>query len=522
VSKRRSPQQTEFDLKLVPREQNSRSVSLDEGSGREFDPRVAAMTIAEGLLDIDDPLEAEIVGSLFLAIIEVFGKESEDAMIEYFLPTFEANADPSAAAMLAVLDAVGGPRIALAARTGVQRLRARGVTTPAWVTELSEPVTAHDCLALSDPDGDTLLLAARFERASSSHGIVVLVDPEDCSEAAEILLLPADELSEALGSVHRNARHDGITLTESTLDPAEFRWHAEIAMDVRDDHDRDDATAPEDLAGELGDDDGPGYRTLAALLRARLRALPISDKPKPLHGGDLNPAAVLAAFEQMTSSRQLGTGFGRGTGKRAPTPAKLPPKRKTRDGTTPILRLRVDLGGAKPPIWRRLEVRGDIPLAALHNVLQVAFDWDDSHLYAFDTDYGTFGQPDPQLGHRSDKNVTLEQVAAAPGARLTYTYDFGDDWDHRIAVEKSLPPDPSTGYPRCTGGRRAAPPEDCGGIWGYQELLDILADPRHDEHEERLEWLGLNRATDFDPAFFDPSSITESLSRFRRTPGKQR
>jgi hypothetical protein len=104
---------------------------------------------------------------------------------------------------------------------------------------------------------------------------------------------------------------------------------------------------------------------------------------------------------------------------------------------------------SKPPIWRRLEVPADIKLAKLHDVLQKAFGWADSHLHVFQTDSGSFGQPDADLGIRSDRNVKLEQVAAQ-GDKITYIYDFGDDWEHVIKVERALPG-------RRTSATRAAP-----------------------------------------------------------------
>ncbi|MEK8109127.1 plasmid pRiA4b ORF-3 family protein [Micromonospora sp. M12] len=111
--------------------------------------------------------------------------------------------------------------------------------------------------------------------------------------------------------------------------------------------------------------------------------------------------------------------------------------------------------GAKPPIWRRLELPADTSLADLHHIIQVAFGWHDSHLHVFETAYGDFGVADRELGHRAEAPVTLEQVASGVGDRLRYTYDFGDDWAHDIVVEHVLPRQPIA-YPRCTGGRRAA------------------------------------------------------------------
>lgn len=109
------------------------------------------------------------------------------------------------------------------------------------------------------------------------------------------------------------------------------------------------------------------------------------------------------------------------------------------------------------------------------------------------------------------------KTLTAPAARskISYVYDFGDGWDHQVLVEKLLDRQPGTKYPRCIGGRRAAPPEDCGGIGGYEELLETLADPTHPEHAEMLEWLGLDNAERFDPAAFDKQAVTESLPPIR-------
>ena len=183
----------------------------------------------------------------------------------------------------------------------------------------------------------------------------------------------------------------------------------------------------------------------------------------------------------------------------------LPAKRKKSDPPAPVYQIKVGLRGAKPPIWRRLEVPADISLARLHSVIQIAFGWGNSHLHVFETPYGSFGTADADLGHRSDAEVSLEQVAPAVKSKLRYTYDFGDDWDHDILVEKVLDPDGTAPLPRCTGGRRAAPPDDCGGIWGYAELVEILSDPADPEHQDRLEWLGLDDAADSTPTGSTPA-----------------
>jgi Plasmid pRiA4b ORF-3-like protein len=146
---------------------------------------------------------------------------------------------------------------------------------------------------------------------------------------------------------------------------------------------------------------------------------------------------------------------------------------------TNVHRVKVSLYGAKPPVWRRLEIPSAMPLNLVHVVLQVAFDWHGYHLHAFETVCGEFGSPDQgdDWTERQDEaTATLAQVAGAERAKVVYSYDFGDDWRHDIVVEKVIPAEPGVAYPRCTGGRRDAPPEDCGGIWVFNEQFAEFGD----------------------------------------------
>jgi Plasmid pRiA4b ORF-3-like protein len=177
-----------------------------------------------------------------------------------------------------------------------------------------------------------------------------------------------------------------------------------------------------------------------------------------------------------------------------------------------VHRLKLSLRGAKPPIWRRVEVPSDISLQRLHRVMQAAFGWEDYHMWVFDTELGRYGIADAELEIRSAASKKLHHVAPHRGDGLIYTYDFGDGWEHIIAVEEVRAAEASVTYPRCLAGRRAGPPEDCGGIWGYAELLGILADPTHDDHIARLEWLGLSSPTELDPARFDLDKINQQLA----------
>jgi hypothetical protein len=150
-----------------------------------------------------------------------------------------------------------------------------------------------------------------------------------------------------------------------------------------------------------------------------------------------------------------------------------------RDAVTTVHRVKVSLYGAKPPVWRRLDIPSAMPLNLVHAVLQIAFDWHDYHLHAFETVCGEFGSPDQDhdWAERQDEaTATLAQVARAERAKVVYRYDFGDDWRHDMVVEKIIAAGPGVAYPCCTGGRRDAPPEDCGGIWVFNEHFADLGD----------------------------------------------
>ena len=148
------------------------------------------------------------------------------------------------------------------------------------------------------------------------------------------------------------------------------------------------------------------------------------------------------------------------------------------DAATTVHRVKVSLYGARPPVWRRLEIPSAMPLNLVHAVLQVAFGWHDYHLHVFETVCGQFGSPDlDDWAERQDEAAaTLAQVAGAERAKAVYSYDFGDDWRHDIVVEKIIPAEPGVAYPRCTGGRRDGPPEDCGGIWVFNEQFAEFGD----------------------------------------------
>jgi hypothetical protein len=177
-----------------------------------------------------------------------------------------------------------------------------------------------------------------------------------------------------------------------------------------------------------------------------------------------------------------------------------------------ICQIKVTLKWSKPPIWRRLQVRGDTKLGKLHQILQITMGWWDEHLHAFDAGGVAYGEPDPDFPSdlRQERNVRLDKIAQE-GDTFRYDYDFGDSWVHEIKVEKVLDPEPGTHHPRCLAGKRACPPEDCGGVPGYERMMAVIANPKDEEHEEILEWLG----DEFDTEAFDLDAVNEELGLLR-------
>jgi hypothetical protein len=175
-----------------------------------------------------------------------------------------------------------------------------------------------------------------------------------------------------------------------------------------------------------------------------------------------------------------------------------------------IYQLLVTLEGVRPPVWRRVLVPAGYTLDRVHRVLQYAMGWNNYHLHVFEVDGVQYGVPDPDelLDVSDELDVRLDAVAAK-GARLHYTYDFGDWWEHDILVEDVVPADPETYYPVCVAGERACPPEDVGGTRGYDNLLAALADADHPDRGALVEWLG----RPFDAEAFDRERATTLLRR---------
>lgn len=194
--------------------------------------------------------------------------------------------------------------------------------------------------------------------------------------------------------------------------------------------------------------------------------------------------------------------------------------------SSPIYQLKISIKGITPPIWRRILIPGSATFRDLHEAIQLALGWSDCHLHDFSTKkragmyiegkIADLTVPDAMDDPWDEKpaeerKVKLQERLPKPGDRIAYSYDFGDSWEHEILLEKIIEREKDIEYPICVGGKRACPPEDCGGLGGYDRLLAILADPKHKEHEEMLEWLGLENADDFDPEEFDIDTTNELL-----------
>ena len=198
------------------------------------------------------------------------------------------------------------------------------------------------------------------------------------------------------------------------------------------------------------------------------------------------------------------------------------PTTKTADKLQEIYQIKVTLLGTDPPIWRRLLVPADLTLEQLHHVLQLAMGWEGCHRHEFRIGPQRFGTPTPMekafggLRTASERTARLYNVLDRAGIKAVYTYDFGDSWEHRIVVEKHLAPEPGRAYPACLTGERHGPPEDCGGIPGFYNLLEAIGDPGHEEHDELLDWLGGN----FDPDAFSVDEVNRRLAAIQRRRSK--
>ncbi len=179
---------------------------------------------------------------------------------------------------------------------------------------------------------------------------------------------------------------------------------------------------------------------------------------------------------------------------------------------TSIYQIEVTLMGSNPPIWRRILAASDTTLPDVHELLQISMGWEDSHLHQFVVGEQFFGVADPDFPSdiTDEMGVPLADILTGEEDAAVYEYDFGDSWAHRLVLEKIFVYEEGVPLPRCIEGQRACPPEDCGGVPGYEHLLAAIAEPGHPEHEGLSEWLGQG----FDPEYLDLSWINFELGEF--------
>jgi len=180
-----------------------------------------------------------------------------------------------------------------------------------------------------------------------------------------------------------------------------------------------------------------------------------------------------------------------------------------------VYQFKITLKGIKPPIRRRIQVPETYTFWDLHVAIQDAMGWEDYHLHEFEMRHPSTGEnvrigtPTEEAEFFGQEIISEHHQKIADWFSMenriaNYTYDFGDNWEHKIQLEKILPRDKNIEYPACIAGKRACPPEDCGGIWGYEEFLEAINNPDHEEHEEMLEWVG----GEFDPEHFDVNEVS--------------
>jgi hypothetical protein len=177
-----------------------------------------------------------------------------------------------------------------------------------------------------------------------------------------------------------------------------------------------------------------------------------------------------------------------------------------------VYQFKITLKEIKPPVWRRIQVPEDYSFWDLHVAIQDSMGWTDTHLHHFEIlnpmsrKEEEIGIPDTEFCEADIKAGWKKKIAgyfSVSNAKAKYVYDYGDNWEHAVLLEKIIPEKPGARYPLCLKGGRSCPPEDCGGPWGYQDFLDIIMDPGHEEYQSMLEWAG----GDFRPEHFDPAEV---------------
>lgn len=176
-----------------------------------------------------------------------------------------------------------------------------------------------------------------------------------------------------------------------------------------------------------------------------------------------------------------------------------------------ILELKITLNNIRPPIYRKIQVPDFYTFHQLHHLIQLAFEWENIHMYTFfdkDSEISAFEDDFSERQPGDAKKIKLKERFKSLKDRLLYVYDFGDNWEHTVELEKVLDADPSKRYPACISGQRNAPPEDVEGAFGFEDFVEAMNDMKHPQHDDFIEWYG---------RFFDEMAFSKSKinTRFR-------
>jgi hypothetical protein len=408
-----------------------------------------------------DQVEAEVCGAEFVAELRRAAPDEAgvDEVLSDVLEHLIEYENPEALAMARVMAAVGPPDVRAIAAETANRMVAGGRTDQPWSADLGRPARGP-CFGYADIYGEQRSIVVAFSYSRKKHFVVVLIDY-------------------LLGGGIKDC------------------YLADYTSKLRDDSRKGDA-GPEVRFSDLD------ATTAREILEEALSRDPCPIEPDQIRNVE-NYIDLVRARVELLPQRSTGAG--------ARSPGA---QRKRPSAARNVHRLKVTLRGTKPPIWRRFEVPSDITLARLHTVIQLGFGWQDCHLWVFETPAGRYGSYDPELEISSATSKKLSAVADWPADKIRYEYDFGDSWEHDVVVEAVQPAEPGVAYPRCTAGKRAGPPEDSGGVWGYYDLLNTLANPRHENHAQTLSWLCIESAAEFNPDRFDLDAANTALARISK------
>ena len=175
-----------------------------------------------------------------------------------------------------------------------------------------------------------------------------------------------------------------------------------------------------------------------------------------------------------------------------------------------VYQLHIQLNNIYPAIWRRIVIPSYVRLDDLHRILQTVFGWANSHLHQFDTGSEAYAPLEFEIEDtKNSRKVQVEEILKHEGSTIQYEYDFGDGWVHTLALEKIFQFDGEVFVSQCIAGERSGPPEDCGGVFGFQQMLEILKNPKHEKYLEYKAWVGRN----FNPEKFDLNKVNKLLQK---------